>query len=147
MGLAMQLQHAVGHAAIAAAEARILDAARAAWGDHPNIVLLGERGRGGGGGDSGGGGEGGDGVPSKLPIFSFLVRARGLYLHHNFVVALLSDLFGIQCRGGCLCAGPYSLALLGIGAELSARYLAELELKADNEVIRPGQVRIALPYF
>ena len=106
---------------------------------------------GGGGGQRGGGGGsggGGDGAPSKLPIFSFLVRARGLYLHHNFVVALLSDLFGIQCRGGCLCAGPYSLALLGIGAELSARYLAELERKADNEVIRPGQVRLALPpYF
>ena len=147
MGLAMQLQHAVGHAAIAAAEARILAAARAAWGEHPNLVLLGERGRGGDGSDGSGGG-GGDGVPSKLPIFSFLVRVRGLYLHHNFVVALLSDLFGIQCRGGCLCAGPYSLALLGIGSELSARYLAELELKADNEVVRPGQARIALPpYF
>ena len=69
----------------------------------------------------------------------------GLYLHHNFVVALLSDLFGIQCRGGCLCAGPYSLQLLGIGAELSGRYLAELARKADNEVIRPGQARLAPP--
>ena len=75
------------------------------------------------------------------------MRVHGLYLHHNFVVALLSDLFGIQCRGGCMCAGPYSLALLGIGPELSDRYQAELELKSDNEVLRPGQVRISLPYF
>ena len=43
-----------------------------------------------------------------------------------------------------MCAGPYSLALLGIGPELSDRYQAELELKADNEVLRPGQVRISL---
>ena len=42
-GLAMQLQHTVGHAALGAAEARILAAARAAWGDHPNLVLLGEK--------------------------------------------------------------------------------------------------------
>ena len=35
------------------------------------------------------------------------------YLHHNFVVALLNDLFGIQSRGGCSCAGPYGHRLLG----------------------------------
>ena len=35
-------------------------------------------------------------------------------LHHNFVVALLNDLFGIQSRGGCSCAGPYGHRLLGI---------------------------------
>ena len=28
-------------------------------------------------------------------------------LHANFVVAVLSDLFGIQARSGCFCAGPY----------------------------------------
>ena len=46
---------------------------------------------------------------SRLPIFSFLVRHRdsGLFLHHNFVCVLLNDLFGIQARGGCACAGPY----------------------------------------
>jgi hypothetical protein len=85
--------------------------------------------------------------PHVSPCLPNQVRVHGLYLHHNFVVALLSHLFGVQCRGGCLCAGPYSLALLGIGAELSARYLAELERKADNEVIRPGQVRLSLPHF
>ena len=35
-------------------------------------------------------------------------------LHHNYVVALLNDLFGIQARGGCSCAGPYGHRLLGI---------------------------------
>ena len=31
------------------------------------------------------------------------------YLHWNFVSMLLSDIFGIQCRSGCMCAGPYSM--------------------------------------
>ena len=46
----------------------------------------------------------------RLPIFSFLVRHphTGLFLHHNFVCAVLNDLFGIQARGGCACAGPYA---------------------------------------
>ena len=39
---------------------------------------------------------------------------RRAHLHHNFVVALLNDLFGIQARGGCSCAGPYGHRLLGI---------------------------------
>ena len=41
----------------------------------------------------------------------------GRRLHHGFVVALLNDLFGIQCRGGCSCAGPYGHRLLDIGIE------------------------------
>ena len=36
------------------------------------------------------------------------------FLHYNFVSALLNDLFGVQSRGGCMCAGPYSQWLLGL---------------------------------
>lgn len=43
----------------------------------------------------------------RLPIIPFLIRYEGTFLHYNFVAALLNDLFGIQCRGGCACAGPY----------------------------------------
>ena len=51
-----------------------------------------------------------------LPIVSFLIQPIGMdrCLHYNFVSALLNDLFGIQSRGGCMCAGPYSQLLLGI---------------------------------
>ena len=28
-------------------------------------------------------------------------KSRTMFLHHNFVSALLNDLFGIQGRGGC----------------------------------------------
>jgi selenocysteine lyase/cysteine desulfurase len=49
-----------------------------------------------------------------LPIFSFLIRRGSRFLHHNFVCALLNDLFGVQSRGGCQCAGPFSQHILGI---------------------------------
>lgn len=47
---------------------------------------------------------------NKLPIFSFVIKhqSSGRLLHHNFVSAILNDLFGIQSRGGCACAGPYA---------------------------------------
>ena len=46
----------------------------------------------------------------RLPIFSIVVThpETNRFLHHNFVSALLNDLFGVQARGGCACAGPYA---------------------------------------
>jgi selenocysteine lyase/cysteine desulfurase len=35
-------------------------------------------------------------------------------------VAMLNDLFGIQARGGCSCAGPYGHRLLGIDPDRSS---------------------------
>lgn len=60
----------------------------------------------------------------RLPIFSFVVyhSKSGLYLHHNFVCALLNDMFGIQTRSGCACAGPYALDLLGIDEPLAQQF-------------------------
>jgi hypothetical protein len=72
-------------------------------------------------------------------------RPHGLYLHHNFVVALLHDLFGIQSRGGCSCAGPYGHRLLGIDLDRSHRF--EQEIVAGCEGIKPGWVRVSFNYF
>ena len=99
---------------------------------------------------------------SQLAVFSFLVRAggSGLYLHHNFVVALLNDLFGIQARGGCACAGPLMQSLLGLNRELVRNYEAVLveDERLDRvglrrqgehsqwEVVRPGATRLNLPW-
>jgi hypothetical protein len=76
---------------------------------------------------------------------SFVVRHGDRYLHHNFVVALLNDLFGIQSRGGCSCAGPYGHRLLGIDIERSHRF--EREIARGCEGIKPGWVRVNFNYF
>ena len=72
-------------------------------------------------------------------------RTSGRYLHHNFVVALLNDLFGIQSRGGCSCAGPYGHRLLGIDLERSHEF--EREIARGCEGIKPGWVRVNFNYF
>lgn len=56
---------------------------------------------------------------ARLPIISFLIRTPGtnVFLHSNFVSCLLNDLFGIQSRSGCLCAGPYGQHVMGITPE------------------------------
>jgi hypothetical protein len=60
-------------------------------------------------------------------------------------VALLNDLFGIQARGGCSCAGPYGHRLLGIDEAHSREFRAEI--LRGWEGIKPGWSRINLNYF
>ena len=126
-GLVFQLKHAVGVDVIRAHEEHYLHRAIAAWQDEPNIEILGNL------------------DAERLSIVSFVVRASGRYLHHNFVVAVLNDLFGIQSRGGCSCAGPYGHALLGIDLDRSHEF--EREITHGCEGIKPGWVRINFNYF
>ena len=49
-------------------------------------------------------------------------------LNGNFVAKLLNDLFGIQARGGCACAGPYGHYLLGIHKPLSLEIRSAIEM-------------------
>lgn len=88
----------------------------------------------------------GDVDAPRLAVLSFLLRPEvgGPILHPRLVVRLLNDLFGIQARGGCACAGPYGHRLLNIGHDLSERYMDEID--AGHEGLKPGWTRISLHY-
>ena len=126
-GLAFQLKARVGVDAIRDREEAFIDRAIAAWRDEPSIQILGN-----------------PALP-RLSIVSFTIRHDDRYLHHNLVVALLNDLFGIQSRGGCSCAGPYGHRLLGIDIETSHAF--EREISRGCEGIKPGWVRVNFNYF
>jgi hypothetical protein len=127
-GLVFQLKEAVGVDVIRAHEAAYLQRAVDRWQAEPAIEILGNL------------------AAERLSIVSFVVHApSGRYLHHNFVVALLNDLFGIQSRGGCSCAGPYGHLLLGIDLDRSHEF--EREITRGCEGIKPGWVRVNFNYF
>jgi selenocysteine lyase/cysteine desulfurase len=127
-GLVFDLKRTVGTDVIRAHEADFLRRAVSAWHQHPNIDILGNL------------------DAERLSIVSFTVRRPGgRYLHHNLVVAILNDLFGIQSRGGCSCAGPYGHRLLGIDIERSHEF--EREITHGCEGIKPGWVRVNFNYF
>jgi selenocysteine lyase/cysteine desulfurase len=126
-GLVFQLKQAVGAETIQARERSFIRRAIASWSTNPNIELLGNL------------------DAERLSIVSFVVRHGGRYLHHNLVVAILNDLFGIQSRGGCSCAGPYGHRLLGIDIERSHEF--EVEIARGCEGIKPGWVRVNFNYF
>lgn len=80
----------------------------------------------------------------RLSITSFRVKTEFGYLHHGLVVSLLNDLFGIQMRAGCSCAGPYGHDLLNIDEQTS---LQLVDLIAQDKRFKPGWVRFNLNYF
>jgi selenocysteine lyase/cysteine desulfurase len=126
-GLVFALKQAVGTEVIQASEERLWKRALYRWSANPNIEVLGNP------------------AARRLSIVSLRIRHGDRYLHHNYVVALLNDLFGIQARGGCSCAGPYGHRLLAIGAARSHAFRDEIGHGCEG--IKPGWTRINFNYF
>jgi selenocysteine lyase/cysteine desulfurase len=126
-GLVFQLQQAVGTDKIEALEHSFKQRALARWQQHSNIEILGNT------------------DVESLSIFSLRLKHGDMDLHYGFVVALLNDLFGIQARGGCSCAGPYGHDLLGM--DMAYSRALEAQLSKGHMVLRPGWVRLNFNYF
>ncbi|MBN1860586.1 MAG: aminotransferase class V-fold PLP-dependent enzyme [Candidatus Thermoplasmatota archaeon] len=83
-------------------------------------------------------------LDERVPIVSFNIRHKDRILHPRFVATLLNDLFGIQSRAGCSCAGPYGHILLGIDNETSEKYRKCIVHGCEG--IKPGWVRVNIHY-
>jgi selenocysteine lyase/cysteine desulfurase len=131
-GLAFRLHAEVGAETVQELEEAFVRRALSSWRENPRWLLLGN-----------------PDLP-RVPIVSFGVRypleAQPVgMLHPNFVVALLNDLFGIQARSGCFCAGPYVHRLVDFDLEISAAH--EAEATRGNLGIKLGFVRLSFSYF
>ncbi|CAF3367893.1 unnamed protein product, partial [Rotaria socialis] len=92
-GLVFHLKESVGCHTIETREDALVEKFFARFRNHHTLFVLGPS------------------TVARLGIFSFLIYVPSIqkYLHHNFICVLLNDLFGIQVRSGCSCAGPYVL--------------------------------------
>ncbi len=130
-GLVFQLKDTVGAETIHHVEQALVRRALAAWQCNPAICVLGNP------------------EVERLSITSFVVRYGRRFLHYNYVIALLNDLFGIQARGGCSCAGPYGVSLLGLGARRGQPYVQRFLDCVDQgwTSLKPGWARVSFNYF
>ena len=126
-GLVFGLKEAVGAEEIRRREEGFARRALESFGGNPKIEILGNP------------------DLERLAIVSLGLRhGRGL-LHSNFVVAVLSDLFGIQARSGCFCAGPYIHRMYPIDEEWSERM--DAEVARGHLGAKLGFVRLSFNYF
>jgi selenocysteine lyase/cysteine desulfurase len=127
-GLVFQVKRAVGTEVIARTETDFTRRAIRSWRADPAIEIL------------------GDLDADRLPIVSFVVHTPGGgRLHHNLVVAVLNDLFGIQSRGGCSCAGPYGHRLLRIDADRARDFAGQAV--AGWLGVKPGWTRVSFAFY
>lgn len=125
VALALLVKEALGQDWLSARQDHLRQRAMLVWSCNPRLEIL--------------------GIPDAqaLPIFSFRVRDdQGEYIHHQFFTRLLSDLAGVQARGGCACAGSYAHRLLGLDIDESARL--EQSIAQGDELKKPGWVRLNL---
>ncbi|MGB5346825.1 MAG: aminotransferase class V-fold PLP-dependent enzyme [Woeseia sp.] len=126
--LAFEVKDALGTRQIAAREHALLTRAMERWGADQNIEILGN-----------------PDPARRIGIVSFNVKgSAGRYLHPKLVTALLNDLFGIQSRAGCSCAGPYGHRLLDIGNERSLQY--RHIVAAGYAGLKPGWCRVGFHF-
>lgn len=126
--MAFEVKKAVGQDAITQIEHRMLGRVFSRWVQHPRIEILGNQ------------------DPEKrIGIIAFNIKdISSRYLHPRYVTTLLNDLFGIQSRAGCSCAGPYGHRLLDIDEQKSLDYRAWVG-KGFNG-IKPGWCRVGVHY-
>jgi selenocysteine lyase/cysteine desulfurase len=126
--LAFEVKSAVGIEHIERREAEMLRAAFTRWGSNPRIEILGN-----------------PDPARRIGIVSFNLKdVEGQYLHPRFVTTLLNDLFGIQSRAGCSCAGPYGHQLLGIDQHKAEAYRAWITRGYHG--VKPGWCRLGFHY-
>lgn len=80
----------------------------------------------------------GDQQAHRLGIISFYHPE----IHFNLIAKLLSDRFGIQVRGGCVCAGTYGHFLLEVSYDRSHQITEKISHGDLSE--KPGWVRVSL---
>jgi selenocysteine lyase/cysteine desulfurase len=118
-GLVFDLKQRIGVARISEIKRAYMNRAYSAWKENPNITILGQS-------------------PAQgLGVLSIVVEGA----HHSLITVLLNDLYGIQARAGCMCAGPYGHELLGIDRTVSGQILAQI--RQGNIGVKPGWVRIS----
>jgi selenocysteine lyase/cysteine desulfurase len=127
--LAYEVKERIGPERLEEREQQLLRKAFDQWTKNPNIEILGNP------------------DPSqRIAIVSFNLKdPRGGYLHPRLATVLLNDLFGIQSRAGCSCAGPYGHRLLNIDEDLAGRYRRQVLL--GHEAIKPGWCRIGFHFI
>lgn len=162
LAMAVKMKRSVGEERIKSLERDISNHAVQAFKNIKNLVLLGA-----------------PTTENRIPVFSFLIRdsTSQLFFHHNYISVLLNDLFGIQTRAGCMCAGPYAQKLLGMNeqvgwkligviaihycfqlaeryaeairesGELDRTHLRRQAEYSEQEFLRPGFTRISFPYY
>jgi hypothetical protein len=126
--LAIDLKDAIGIEIIEQKELEYTTKALRRLSEHPKIEILGPI-----------------DPENRISIVSFMIKHEEKYLHPKLITKLLNDLFGIQSRAGCMCAGPYGHLLLNIEEKRSQKFRC---ITQEGKLgFKPGWCRVNFHYI
>ncbi|KAG0082458.1 hypothetical protein BGZ92_011727 [Podila epicladia] len=152
-GLVFRLQEIMNPSAILAKEYKLSSAIYQRLLKQPNISIL--------------------GTPelNRVAVFCAMIhipslstQTRPLQIHYSLLSIIMNDFFGIEMRGGCMCAGPYASQLLQFDQSKEDKFwdllmgntLSKAPSSSNNNIhkqdlvnqsLKPGFVRFSFPYF
>jgi selenocysteine lyase/cysteine desulfurase len=118
--LSIRLKEKMGTGLIRQREMELLDMAFSRLPEVPGLKILAEN------------------ITDRLGVISFYIEG----IHHNLVTRLLNDVYGIQVRGGCSCAGTYGHFLLNVDYDLSHQITQHID--QGDLSMKPGWVRLSI---
>lgn len=119
-GLAIRLKEEIGARRLLAREKELVRLLFKKLGEVEELTILAEN------------------AKKRLGIVSFTIDG----LHYNLGVKILNDRFGIQARGGCVCAGTYGHYLFHISRRQSKKITDRID-RGDLST-KPGFMRISV---
>lgn len=82
---------------------------------------------------------------NRANVVTFNIISNGQIVQHSFASLIFADVFGIQLRSGCFCAGPFGMKLLNL--DDNTAQIIEDEVSVGILRDKPGYIRLDLTFY
>ena len=84
-------------------------------------------------------------LKKRANVMTFNIYNSGKLMQHSFASLIFTDVFGIQLRSGCFCAGPYGMTLLKMSEDRGREIEEEVRVGILRD--KPGYLRLDLTFY
>lgn len=84
-------------------------------------------------------------MENRANVFAINIINNGEMKNHNLISEILTDVFGIQVRSGCFCAGPFSMILLKLDKKMVENLIPVISIGIVKD--KPGYIRMDLTFY
>lgn len=81
----------------------------------------------------------------RANVFTINIVNNGELKNHHLISKILTDVFGIQVRSGCFCAGPFSMILLKLDKKMVDSMIPVISVGVIKD--KPGYIRMDLTFY
>jgi hypothetical protein len=84
-------------------------------------------------------------MKNRANVFTINIVTNGEVKNHHLISQIMTDVFGIQVRSGCFCAGPFSIILLNLDKKMLESLMPKLNIGMIKD--KPGYIRMDMTFY